>query len=66
MWSLISLVQSVQSSCAIAFKLASKAKTQAELDAINFSTADASFAGKTYAQLFNEIGGACNDGETHK
>lgn len=52
--------------CAIAFKLASKAKTQAELDGINFGTADASFAGKTYAQLFNEIGGACNDGETHK
>ena len=52
--------------CAIAFKLASKAKTQAELDAIHFETADASFAGKTYAQLFNEIGGACNDGETHK
>ena len=52
--------------CGIAFKLASKAKTQAELDAVDFSTADASFAGKSYDQLFNQIGGACNDGQKHE
>ena len=52
--------------CGIAFTLASKAKTQAELDAVDFSAADASFAGLTFDELFNQIGGACNDGETHK
>ena len=52
--------------CGIAFTLASKAKTQAELDAVDFSAADASFAGLSFDELFNQIGGACNDGETHK
>lgn len=55
--------------CAIAFSLASKAQTQSELDSIDFKTAvpELGLADEThYNQLFNEIGGACNDGEAHK
>ncbi len=51
--------------CAVAFTLASKAKRQSELDAIDFSTVDSSFESH-FDELFNQIGGACNDGETHK
>ena len=67
--------------CGIAFNLASKAKTNADLKAIKFNYVNGKDDTKgentdlvalgvtdttTYDEIFNEIGGACNDGETHK
>ena len=65
--------------CGIAFSLAAKAKTKTELDGIKFNyengvsgtentelVALGVTASTTFDQIFNEIGGACNDGETHK
>lgn len=49
--------------CAIVFKKASKVKTQSELNTITFS--EGSLSG-TFDQLFNQIGGACNDGKSYK
>ena len=65
--------------CAIAFKLASSKKTKADVNALYWHLDDGDVvAGKhptypddpaytfTFDAMFNEIGGACNDGETHK
>ena len=68
--------------CGIAFKLASSKKTQADVDGLKGNWHDQIEAAygaeaaaefdllsandKTFDQLFNQIGGACNDGETHK
>lgn len=60
--------------CAVAFSKASKAKTQAALSKLRWNkntleaVADGTALSDTivdYEQLFNEIGGACNDGEKH-
>lgn len=49
--------------CALAFKKASKAKTQSELDGMSFTVDDKT---GSFKQLFNEIGGICNDGKSYK
>ena len=72
----------IKRGCGIAFKLASSKKNQEDVDLLkgNWSTQIASAYGtdaatafnalgandKSFDQIFNEIGGACNDGETHK
>lgn len=69
----------INKGCSIAFSLASKAQKKSELSNIKFNykngvsgaentdlTALGVTASTTFDELFNEIGGACNDGETHK
>ncbi len=66
-------VKKIKKGCGIAFKLASSKKTQAEVDVLRWKLSgneivqDTDSTGQwSYDQLFNQIGGACNDGETHK
>lgn len=57
--------------CGIIFRLASKVKTEAELENEKWNPdgtteAEVQTGGtKTFDQLFNQIGGGCNDGEKH-